>query len=579
MKPALLKSATWMLAGIGLALPLAVQAQSLPYGDVSAGAGDPGDGEDAAASDDEGGTRIATHRARKVHVTPYIEAQQVVTAELSPNNETLTYSTLAAGLDASIAGRNAEGGVSVRYERRFGWGSNKIADSDVVSGIARGSVSLVPRTLTLEAGASAARMHVENNGSTVNGIEFGDSATQVYSLYAGPSLQTQIGDVVVQAHYRAGFTKVTTPKAVASAPGQNPVDLFSQSVSHNALVHAGIAAGTVLPIGLGVGAGWNREDVHNLDQRVDDKHVRGDVSLPVGSAIELVAGLGYEKVEISGRDALRDSITGLPLRAANGHLITDKSQPRQIAYQSDGLIWDAGVLWRPSKRTTLEAHFGRRYGSSTYYGNFSYAPSARTSLNVSVYDNYSGLGGTMVEALSNLPTQFDGLHNPLTGGVGTCVASTGAVRSGGGTCLNGALASVRSSAFRARGAMASFGVAGNRLQYGVAGGYDRRKFAAAPGTVLALANGVIDENYWISAYLNGRIDRNSSFGTNVWANWYQSGDALAGNSSTIGATAAYYRSLTSRLTATAAVGVDGVNREQLQDIWSASVLVGLRYSF
>ena len=47
----------------------------------------------------------------------------------------------------------------------------------------------------------------------------------------------------------------------------------------------------------------------------------------------------------------------------------------------------------------------------------------------------------------------------------------------------------------------------------------------------------------------------------------------------LGATAAYYRSITSKLSATAAVGVDGVTRESLVDIWSAQALVGVRYSF
>ena len=168
----------------------------------------------------------------------------------------------------------------------------------------------------------------------------------------------------------------------------------------------------------------------------------------------------------------------------------------------------------------------------------------------------------------------------MTGGLSTCVAGVPSANgNSGGGCLNGALGSVRSATFRGRGVMASLGLTGTNLQYGLGAGYDRHSFIAAPGTVLALANGVIDQNYWAAAYLNGRIDRNSSFGTNLWANWYQSGDALAGNSSAIGATAAYYRTLTGSLTATAAVGINGVNREALEDIWTASGLVGLRYSF
>ena len=585
MKPHFLTPLATLAATLALGLPGAALAQSLPYGDVggSSASSDSGsDSGDDAVDDGDSAESLGgmVKRTGRVRVTPYIEAQQVVTAELSPGNEVLTYSTLAAGIEANLNGRNAQAGLAVRYERRFGYGSNQISDSDVISGVARASVGLVPRTLFLEGGAMAARMSVNGNGSTTPGLEFGNSSAQVYGAYIGPSLKTQLGAVDVEGHYRFGYSRVTTPNVLPVGPGQTPIDLYDEGTVHNALLHFGTKAGTVLPIGLGVGGGWNREDVSNLDQRIDDKHVRADVLLPVGSDLALVGGVGYEKVQVSQRDAVIDTLTGLPLLSGNGRYVTDQTQPRQIAYESEGLIWDAGVMWRPSKRTALEAHVGKRYGSTTYFGSFAYAPNTRTTLNVSVYDGISGFGGRLNQALADLPTQFDGLRNPLTGGLSTCVAGVnGAQGNSGGGCLNGALGSVRSATFRGRGVMASLGIQGNNLQYGVGAGYDRHSFIAAPGTVLALANGVIDENYWVAAYLNGRIDRNSSFGTNVWANWYQSGDALAGDSSAIGATAAYYRTLTGNLTATAAVGINGVNREVLQDIWTASGLVGLRYSF
>ena len=585
MKPHFLTALATLAATLALGLPGAAHAQSLPYGDVggSSASSDSGsDSGDDAVDDGDSAESLGgmVKRTGRVRVTPYIEAQQVVTAELSPGNEVLTYSTLAAGIEANLNGRNAQAGLAVRYERRFGYGSNQISDSDVVSGVARASVGLVPHTLFLEGGAMAARMSVNGNGSTTPGLEFGNSSAQVYGAYIGPSLKTQLGAVDVEGHYRFGYSRVTTPNVLPVGPGQTPIDLYDEGTVHHALLHFGTKAGTVLPIGLGLGGGWNREDVSNLDQRIDDKHVRADVLLPVGSDLALVGGVGYEKVQVSQRDAVIDTLTGLPLLSGNGRYVTDQTQPRQIAYESEGLIWDAGVMWRPSKRTALEAHVGKRYGSTTYFGSFAYAPNTRTTLNVSVYDGISGFGGRLNQALADLPTQFDGLRNPLTGGLSTCVAGVnGAHGNSGGGCLNGALGSVRSATFRGRGVMASLGIQGNNLQYGVGAGYDRHSFIAAPGTVLALANGVIDENYWVAAYLNGRIDRNSSFGTNVWANWYQSGDALAGDSSAIGATAAYYRTLTGNLTATAAVGINGVNREVLQDIWTASGLVGLRYSF
>ena len=103
---------------------------------------------------------------------------------------------------------------------------------------------------------------------------------------------------------------------------------------------------------------------------------------------------------------------------------------------------------------------------------------------------------------------------------------------------------------------------------------------AAPGTVLAVANGVIDENYWLAGYLNGRIDRSSGYAVNVYANWFHSGSAFVGDSSGLGATLSYYRELTDHLEATAAAGLDNISRsDPLPDQTTLSALVGLRYSF
>ncbi len=565
--------------------PTLAQAQSLPYGDMTGGgsgygSGSARGGQDADAEED-GDDAAAPRRSGKqrVKVTPYLEAQQVVFAELKPGNETLTYSVLAAGVDAAMGGRNNQGSLSVRYERRFGWGNNA-QDSNAVSGIARVSSAVVPGTLRIDAGAMAARNAVENNGAlSSGGLSFGDSVTQIYSVYAGPSLTARAGDVAINGAYRIGYNRVESPNAIPVAAGQPQIDLFDDSVVHNATIHAGTKAGDLLPVGLGVGAGYNREDISNLKQRVEDFHARADATLPLGNDLSLVGGVGWEKVQISSKDAVRDPITGAPVVGTDGRYVTDNAAPRQMAYDVEGLIWDAGVMWRPSRRTALEAHVGRRYGSTTYYGSFAYAPNNRTSMNVSVYDTISGFGGQLNTALANMPTQFQAVRNPFNGNLNTCVAADGAVGSGQSPCIGSALASVRSSVFRSRGVMASYNHSGDRIQYGIGGGYDRRKFIGAPGTVLAAANGVIDENYWLSAYLSGRIDRASSFSTNVYANWYQPGDAAIGDMRGVGATAAYYRSITSHLSATAAVGLDGVSREQLDDIWSTQAMVGVRYSF
>lgn len=510
---------------------------------------------------------------RGVTLAPYIEASQVLVAELSPGDDVVTYSQVAVGVDAAVTGRNNGGSLSLRYERNIGYGDEAL-DSDTVSGVARGYATVVPRALTIEGGALAARTRVDGNGgATLNPLVGDDRESRIYSAYAGPNLHTRAGDVEVNANYRIGYTRVEAPDSVVVSPGQS-VDVFDESVVQVAGFHAGTSPGEPLPIGLGVGGGWVREDVSNLDQRVEDRFARADVQVPVGRDLAFVGGVGYEDVEVSGRDAVRDA-GGNPVLGPDGRFVTDESQPRQIAYDVSGLIWDVGVMWRPSVRTALEAHVGRRYDSTTYYGTFAWAPTSRSNVNIAVYDTVSGFGGLLNTALANLPTRFTAARNALSGDFTGCVGGEQ-----GANCLAGVLGSVRSAVFRSRGIAAGYGVTFGRFNTGLGAGYQQRKFIAAPGTVLASANGVVDEAYWVNYYLGAQIGRNAGFDANAYASWIDSGFAANGEVFALGASAAYRRSITGRLSARAAVAVDHLDSEAtVEDYTSASALLGLRYDF
>ncbi len=529
----------------------------------------------ATAAAQDGDERQAP-RANHSEITPYIEASQIIYAELDPGSDVVTYSQVAVGVDASITGRNSAAAVSLRYEREIGISDNA-PDGDTFSGIARASLGIVPRTLSLEAGALATRASIEGNGGTVLGpLARGDGSSQIYSGYVGPSVHAQTGPVTVEGHYRLGYTKVEEADDVVFAPGADPVDVFDSSTVHAAQLRVGTKPREVLPVGLAATGGWSQEDIANLDQRVKDRYVRGDVAVPVGRDLQLVGGAGYEDVEVSSRDVLRDG-GGLPVIGDDGRYVTDKSAPRQIAYETSGLIWDAGVMWRPSRRTSLEAHVGKRYDSTSYYGTFAWAPNSRSSLNVAVYDGIAGFGGQMTNVLAELPAEFQALRNPISGDITGCVQGA----EGGSNCFAGAFGSIRSSVFRSRGVMASYGVDFGRTSLSLGAGYDRRKFIGAAGTILEQANGRADENIWLAANLDRQIDARSSVSFNAYANWFESGFDDAGSSTGYGASAAYYRNIVGGLNGTVAVSLDGITRDSLDDEsqLGASALVGLRYSF
>jgi hypothetical protein len=578
MSPIHVKTTLSLVLGLAVMTPSAVCAQSMPGLDDAVTSG-----SDSKASESRpkrgGSSSNRSGRTNRVRFTPYIEAQQVVTKRLSgratpdfnQGKDVLTYSLLSAGVDTTITGRNNGLSASLRYERRIGYSGADSGNS--FSGVARGYASIVPRALQFDVGALATRSNIQNNGATViSGLDVGDTLSQIYSVYAGPTLNSNVGDVKVDGHYRAGYTRVTGGNRTQLTPDVARADIFDKSIVHDAQLSASTRPGVGLPVGVGASAGYYREDISNLDQRVEDFNAKGTVTAPITGNVALVGSVGYERVKVSSRNALLDT-NGVPV-TENGRIVTDKSQPRQIAYQSNGLIWDAGVIYRPSRRTQLEAHVGRRYGTIGYYGSLRYNPNDRSSLNIAVYDNISGFGGQVNRALANLGSDFSAIRNPLTGNISGCVAGLG------GGCLANALGSVRSATFRARGIQGNYNLELGALNAGISAGYDRRKFIAAPGTILASANGLVDENYWASGYVQGRIDSNSRFAVNLYANWFNSGSALEGDTNNYGATLAYYRSLTERLEATAALGIDNISRQEpLGDQMTGSALLGLRYSF
>ena len=508
---------------------------------------------------------------RATTVQPYIEVSQILTAQLEPVSDQLTYTQVAVGVDTTVQGRRSGASVSVRYERNFSYGDDQV-DTDTVSGIARGYLSVVPQAVTLQAGALASRSRVDGGGAvSANPLASDDATNQIYSAYIGPDFQTRAGAVQLSGNARIGYNRFEANDAVFDANGDQ-VDVFDDSVTYSGQIAAGVRPGAVLPVGVAVSAGGFQEDLSNLDQRVRDVYVRGDVTLPVSPSLALVGGVGYEDVEVSSRDAVRDD-DGNPVFDNTGRLITDTNSPRLVAFEVDGLLWDVGVLWRPSSRTNLEARVGRRYDSTTYYGTFSYRPRPGDSLAVAVYDGISGFGGVVNNSLSRLSSDFAVQRNPFSGDFG------GLVSSDEGVGLVGALGSVRSSAFRGRGVNASYTTQLGRINAAIGAGYDRRTFIAAAGSALESADGVRDESYYLTGTLSTDVGRSGALSTTAYANWFTSNSGN-GDLTAVGASAAYSRTLAGRLSARAAVALDYFDSEfSDEDFATASALLGLRYDF
>ena len=562
--------------GASSALP---PAPSSPYGYPSETGSQSEDGYDDGGYGDGSRPTGAPVRQR-LRIDPYIEANQVVTQQIKPDSETSVYGAVAAGVDASVQGRRGGGSVSLRYDRVISYGddlSNGVSDGDSVSGIARGYASLTPG-VTVEAGGLAARTRVGSGGGATlasgQPIDV-DNEARVYSAYAGPNISTKVGVADVSASYRFGYNRVEEPAVGVVDNTITVSDVAQESMVHSANARIGVDPGKVLPVGVAVGGGAYQETISNSDQRVRDFYGRGDITVPLAPGFAVVGGVGYEKVEVSNRDVVRD-IAGDPVIGADGRYQTDTSGPRRIAFETEGLIWDAGVVWKPSRRTQLEAHYGRRYDSDTYYGTFSWQASSRTAINASVYRGISGFGGTLTNSLANLPVGFVASRNALTGDFSGCVTGTGTESSA--DCLGGALSSVRSSVFRNQGANLAYSTTNGRITTGIALGYDRRRYFGAPGTQLAAADGQVDESFYGNVSMGAPLGSRAAFNINGYASYLKQGGIELDDALLLGASAAYTRTLFGKLSARAAVSVDTIDSEAVDET-NASALVGLRYDF
>lgn len=511
----------------------------------------------------------AAAQERQKSITPYVDVAQVLVADFD-SDEVLTYTSVGVGVDASIQTRRVEVQLSYKYEHRFSY-SRDVADGDTHSGLARAAVKLTPG-LTVEGGALATRTRSDIRGDAPGNLAGNvRNVSQIYSLYAGPTFHTGSGPASLSAAYRFGYVKAEAPDIVGVDPLLPPLDVYDSSTSHLAQVRAGVKAGTILPVGLSVAGLWQRENARQLDQKYDGKYARADAVLPVGAGLALVAGLGYEKIEITQRDPLRDT-AGNIVRDRNGRFITDPASAPRIAYETDGLFWDAGVMYKPSSRFMLEARVGRRYDSMSYTGSLQWQISRRSGLQVGVYDSVDSFGRQLVRDLAALPTSFNTPRDPFGDGFNGCVFGDTATAAGG--CLTNSLGSISTASYRARGVNAVLSMNAGPTTLGLGLGYANRRYLVPPGVIVA---GTSDDNWYGQAFASHQLDSVSSVSGNVYANYYESNLPGAPGVFGAGANGSYNRSFGS-LSAMATLGISTFDVEGAGGT-SAQALLGLRYGF
>lgn len=508
-----------------------------------------------------------------VRLSPYIEAAQVLAADMR-NGDVLTYTQLSAGIDATVVSRRVTATVAARYDRNIAY-ERDVADRNVVTGLARIS-ALVRPGISIDGGAIATRSRADMRGAAP-ALTQGNLANtaQIVSADIGPTAIGNAGPVGLSASYRFGGTEVSTPTPAGLPAGSRPLGAYASSQRHLITASAGVKPGQVLPVGLSASTAYEREDASQLDQRYEGVYGRGDVVVPLTPRLAAIAGAGYERIEISQRDPVLNG-AGVPVLDARGRYVSNTAAPRRIAFDTTGLFWDAGVLYR-TPRTVLQARVGRRYDTMSYTGSLSWQASPGLGLNVGVYDGIQSFGRQLRGGVLAIPAAFANTGDPLGQNFTGCTFGQSSAQAGG--CLNGAFQSIPTAQFRARGVDAVLLARRGPTTFGVGAGYANRKFLVPTGGPdLVVANGQRDESYYAQVFWAQAFSPVNGVNLNSNVSLYDPGIPGAPTVYSLGTSAGYYHRF-GNLGASASVGLYGFDSKAIDAQVQAQARLGLRYGF
>ncbi len=235
------------------------------------------------------------------------------------------------------------------------------------------------------------------------------------------------------------------------------------------------------------------------------------------------------------------------------------------------------MVWRPSRRTRLEARAGYRYGGDSYTGSLTHQTGRGSGLSINVYDGIQSFGRLTAARLQGLPTRFDTPNDPFGNNFTGCVFGVGGA---GGGCLSNAFQSANNANFRNRGVTAIFSGETGLWTYGVGAGYSNRRYSAPNYATAGLLSidGVTDESWMVQGNLGRRLTAVSEIDMALYGNWFDSGLAGAPDVRSAGAVGTYSHRF-GRLAAQASLGLDASEQDGFDTYYTGSLLLGARYSF
>ncbi|MES2497178.1 MAG: hypothetical protein V4618_13785 [Pseudomonadota bacterium] len=522
-----------------------------------------------------GGAACGTAHADRPQIGAFVSMEQVAESQLQgPGEDDTTYTEVSANLTGQISNRRIVASASYRLSYRIPEMGN-IDKSVNQDGLLRLQANIIDEWLSVETGAIATRSRVDASGAAPQfNIGNPQNLAQTYSAFIQPNIAHQIGEVGLGLSYRYAYTKNESSQGNSGATG--PLnDRFDSSRIQQLNVNVGMEPGS-LPFGWKVASEYRHENTTNLAEHFRSFNVIGEVRYPLESIpVALVASGGYEQTRTSEREALIDPLTGLPVLGKGGRFVVDPASPRVLTYDVAGLVANAGVIWKPSRRTRMEARVGRRYGDLSVTGLVEMRPSERSGLTFIVTDRVESFAQGLSSGLAGTSPSLDLTQIDPASSYQQCLFGKTA---GAGQCIGGALGQASASSYRDRSANIIFTRSMRTWTFSGGLGYSRRTYIDNPNSPVSL-EGVVDESFFTNMSIARPLSRDSGLSLSFSGNLFKNGqigadDVMSGSLST-----SYYRTFGRGIQMQASVSVDGSKQDGIPTDVSGRARLGVQYRF
>jgi hypothetical protein len=396
----------------------------------------------------------------RVKLEPRISVRQTFSDNVSlddRNKDSGFITTIAPGFALTIDGPRIQGSLNYDLNYRVGI-SAPVFDKFRHSAAGRINAEVLREFLFLESGIVATLLSQDPRGAISTNLDNNNpNINNIFTGFAGPYVRQRLGDVAsFQGGYRFSTTLVDRNQNNAFLGSGDILDatrqLGANSQTHN--LYATLSSGPAFQrFRWNASVNYEAENIRdNVQERYRSRTANLGLEYPINRYLSLLGSAGYEKTTSTILETnvtpARDPLTGQDIPGTVRSLTIGPNRIENFA--TDGLVWDAGFRFSPTRRTDITVRGGRRFGDTTFNVTGLKKIGKKSEVSFSYGDSLDSLGRLLTRQLGDITTS-----TALTGRFRTGLFPLSSIDPLTGLFSNGRLA-VNSGTFRNRSASLSY---------------------------------------------------------------------------------------------------------------------------